>query len=139
MATPTTYEKVVAYGWDPTMIVAGQLTSPDNGSGYTSIPTLNETVIELMEEFGTIGGIMGWEYFNSDPGGTAAPWEWAQEMTQILRPGYTVDLTITTETATKLDAAWKASVITDEANQESIQSEEEGVQANVDYFAMINA
>ena len=28
---------------------------------------------------------MGWEYFNGRPGGKERPWEWAQEMTKILR------------------------------------------------------
>lgn len=140
MATPTTFEDIVANGWDPTQIVAGQLTSADNGNGYTSIPTLNQTVIELMEEYGVIGGIMGWEYFNSDPGGTAAPWDWAEEMTAILRPDYTVQLTVTNETATTLDAAWRESVITGEPGQsQSIKSEELDVKPDVDYFVMVNA
>lgn len=140
MSTPTTYEKIVASGWDPTKIVAGQLTSSANGYGYTSIPTLNETVIELVEEYGTIGGIMGWEYFNSEPGGTAAPWEWAQEMTAILRPDDTVQLTITTETAENLDSAWRESVVTDAPGQSlSVEGKEQEVQPTVDYFAMVNA
>ncbi|KUI66287.1 Chitinase 1 [Cytospora mali] len=140
MSSPSTYEKIVANGWDPTQIVAGQLTSPSNGYGYTSIPTLNQTVIDLMEEYGMIGGIMGWEYFNSDPGGTAAPWEWAQEMTEILRPNYTVQLTVTTETAKTLEQAWRASVKEDALGQSpSVQGEEADIEPTVNYFTMINA
>lgn len=140
MSSPTTYERIVAAGWEPTQIVAGQLTSSDNGYGYTSIQTLNETVIELVEEYGTIGGIMGWEYFNSDPGGTTAPWEWAQEMTAILRPNYPVHLTITNETATKLDSAWMASISTDAASQsQSTQDGDLDMQPTVDYHEMVNA
>jgi hypothetical protein len=30
---------------------------------------------------------MGWEYFNSLPGGKVKPWEWAAFMTQKLRSG----------------------------------------------------
>ncbi|KAK7732517.1 hypothetical protein SLS53_008402 [Cytospora paraplurivora] len=93
-----------------------------------------------VDEYGQIGGIMGWEYFNSDPGGTAEPWEWAQEMTQILRPNYTVALTITTEAATILDMAFRASVGTDQSGQlTSVQSDGADIQHGVDYFAMINA
>ncbi|KLU89951.1 class III chitinase [Magnaporthiopsis poae ATCC 64411] len=31
------------------------------------------------------GGVMGWEYFNSLPGGEDRPWEWAMFMTALLR------------------------------------------------------
>jgi hypothetical protein len=83
---------------------------------------------------------MGWEYFNSDPGGTAAPWEWAQEMTAILRPNDTVQLTITTNTAENLDYAWRESVVTDAPGQSlSVEGEEQDIQPTVDYFAMVNA
>lgn len=140
MSTPTTYEKIVASGWDPTQIVAGQLTSPANGYGYTSIPSLNETVIQLVEEYGTIGGIMGWEYFDSDPGGTTTPWQWAEEMTAILRPNDTLQLKITTETAAMLDSTWRASVLMDAPGRVlSTEGEEQDIQPTVDYFAMINA
>ncbi|KAJ0120792.1 chitinase 3 [Diaporthe amygdali] len=132
MSSPLWYERVVKAGWDPKDIVAGQLTSPVNGGGFTSIADLNQTVIALKEEYGVIGGIMGWEYFNSVPGGTAAPWQWAQEMTEILRPGYNVQLTVTDETAQTLDTAWKESVIDAESNFVEPRP-------NVDYFAMVNA
>ncbi|ROW06349.1 hypothetical protein VPNG_07489 [Cytospora leucostoma] len=140
MSSTATYDRIIANGWDPSQIVAGQLTSPDDGYGYTTIPNLNQTVIELVDEYGLIGGIMGWEYFNSDPGGTAEPWEWAQEMTQILRPNYTVALTITTESATMLDMAFRASVGTYQSGQlTSGQGDGADIQHGVDYFAMINA
>lgn len=140
MSTPATFEKIVAAGWDPSQIVAGQLTSPSNGYGYTSVPALNKTVTELVGEYGTIGGIMGWEYFNSAPGGTAQPWQWAQEMTAILRPDETVQLTVTNETAARLDAAWVASVNADAPGQsKAVQDEKLVVRPNVDYFSMVNA
>lgn len=140
MSSTATYDRIIANGWAPSQIVAGQLTSPDNGYGYTAIPNLNQTVIELVDEYGLIGGIMGWEYFNSDPGGTAEPWEWAQEMTQILRPNHTVALTITTEAATILDMAFRESVGTDQSGQsKSVQGDGADIQHGVDYFAMINA
>lgn len=84
--TPTDFEAVVEAGWPPSYIIAGQLTN--TGFGPTDFVTLSQTVTTLMHEFGNIGGIMGWEYFNSMPGDTDAPWEWAQEMTAILRPEY---------------------------------------------------
>ncbi|KAF3762716.1 glycoside hydrolase [Cryphonectria parasitica EP155] len=138
MAYPTNFEYIVANGWAPTEIVAGQLTNPLNGGGYTDIGTLNQTVIELVEMYGTIGGIMGWEYFDSLPGGTAAPWEWAQDMTAILRPNDTLTLDITNETATILNAAWQESVVQPSSASSSADSTQ-STQATVDYFAMVNA
>ncbi|KAL1850669.1 hypothetical protein Daus18300_012880 [Diaporthe australafricana] len=132
MSSPLSYERVIKNGWKPEDIVAGQLTNAANGGGFTSIANLNQTVITLKEEYGTIGGIMGWEYFNSAPGGTAAPWKWAQEMTEILRPGYTVALTVTEDTAQTLDTAWRTSVIDSASNLVEPRP-------NVDYFAMVNA
>lgn len=135
MATPDDFESIVANGWDPTVIVAGELTNSANGYGYTSPILLNETVIDLVETYGTIGGIMGWEYFNSEPGDTSAPWEWAQVMTEILRPDYPVSLTITTDTASALTTAYKQSL-----GQDSSSISAQGVALpNVDYFAMVNA
>lgn len=140
MASPADFESIVANGWDPKVIVAGELTSPSNGYGYTSTPLLNQTVIELVELYGTIGGIMGWEYFNSEPGGTTAPWDWAQEMTEILRPNYPVSLTITNETASVLATAYKQSLIraSDSGSSHSAVVQDVAVQ-NMDYFAMVNA
>lgn len=132
MSTPLSYQRVIKNGWEPKDIVAGQLTNPSNGGGFTSVESLNQTVTALTAEYGTIGGIMGWEYFNSVPGGTAAPWQWAQEMTEILRPGYGVQLKVTSEAAETLDTAWRESVIDAPSNIVEVRP-------NVDYFAMVNA
>lgn len=138
MNSPANFEAIVNYGWDPTVIVAGQLTNPANGGGYTTIPTLNATVIQLMELYGTIGGIMGWEYFNSDPGDTTAPWEWAQEMTEILRPNDYVPLTITDEMASTLTTAYQESMVkAPTAGAGTTQAP--ATKPKVDYFAMVNA
>ncbi|PSR81296.1 endo-N-acetyl-beta-D-glucosaminidase precursor [Coniella lustricola] len=138
MNSPTDFQNVVAAGWDPKFIVAGQLTSPLNGAGYTDASTLNETVVQLVAEYGIIGGIMGWEYFDSEPGGTDEPWEWAQEMTAILRPGDSLALTITDETATTLSTAWNHSVIMN-GSESTATEQQHAAAARVDYFAMVNA
>ncbi|POS73161.1 chitinase 3 [Diaporthe helianthi] len=134
MSSPLSYQRIISNGWDPKDIVAGQLTNPSNGYGFIDTARLNQTVAALIAEFGTIGGIMGWEYFNSVPGGTAEPWRWAQDMTAILRPGYSVQLTVTSDTAATLDAAWRESV--DGRGAASGFAE---TRPNVDYFAMVNA
>lgn len=133
MSSPADFETIVNHGWDPSLIVAGQLTNPSNGGGYTTIAALNQTVITLMELYGTIGGIMGWEYFNSEPGEEAAPWEWAQEMTAILRPNEVVDLTITNEIASTLTTAYEESTIGNSSANTF------GPAQTVDYFSMVNA
>jgi hypothetical protein len=38
---------------------------------------LQSTIRSLVAKYPTFGGVDGWEYFNSMPGGTAAPWQWA--------------------------------------------------------------
>ena len=53
-------------------------------------------------------------------------------MTEILRPGYSVQLTVTSDTAETLDTAWRESVV-------DAPSSFTEVKPNVDYFAMINA
>lgn len=133
MASPADFESIVSHGWDPSLIVAGQLTNPSNGGGYTTAVALNQTVITLVEQYGTIGGIMGWEYFNSEPGEEAAPWEWAQEMTEILRPNEYVPLVITTETASTLTAAYDESTMGDSSAKAFSPVDK------VNYFDMVNA
>jgi hypothetical protein len=65
--------------------VAGTLTDPSNGgSGYVDIAALKNTVGALRAKHPAFGGVMGWEYFNSQPGGSAAPWQWAAEVSSAL-------------------------------------------------------
>lgn len=71
--------------WSPKKVVAGLLTSPNNGS---TVPPSFEIVTDIIHSVnnncGGIGGIMGWEYFNSLPGGENEPWKWAEKMSRIL-------------------------------------------------------
>ena len=136
MTNTVAFDSVISNGWSPQKIVVGQITTPANGGQYVPFDTLNTTISQLRTKYGEIGGIMGWEYFNSEPGGTSEPWEWAQEMTKILRPNDSVKLTITAEKAKLLEDAWRSSVIgttTDDMSIESVQ------QPNVDYMSMVNA
>jgi hypothetical protein len=111
MAAITDYEKVLTTGWNPKKILAGQITSSANGHGFVPYDRLNQTISELRRRYGEIGGIMGWEYFNSQPGGLDQPWQWAQVMTAILRPNEVPFLTVTRATANKLVDAWRDSVL----------------------------
>ncbi|TVY83034.1 Chitinase [Lachnellula suecica] len=135
MANTAAFDAVVANGWAPEKILAGQPTSSADGSGFIPYSTLNATIIKLRSEYGEIGGIMGWEYFNSQPGGLAEPWEWAQYMTAILRPNSSVALTITKETAYGLEAAWRSSVSA--AGGDGMAGETLKSTPMVDYMAML--
>ncbi|GHH85849.1 hypothetical protein GCM10018793_55380 [Streptomyces sulfonofaciens] len=75
------YDAIVSRGTIPSnKVVAGTLTNPANcGSGYVDINTLKSTLSTLSAKY-DFGGVAGWEYFNSLPGGTAAPWQWASEV-----------------------------------------------------------
>lgn len=134
MANTRDFDAVVANGWDPRKILAGQPTSPEDGSSFIPFATLNATIISLRNKYGEIGGIMGWEYFNSEPGGLSEPWEWAQQMTAILRPDKSVKLFITAETAENLESAWESSVSGVVEASEAVHTG-----PTVDYRAMINA
>ncbi|KAK4443345.1 coagulation factor 5/8 type domain protein [Podospora aff. communis PSN243] len=127
------FDRIISHNWDPTKVLAGQVTTPKNGGGFVAHSRLNQTINDLRAKYGEIGGIMGWEYFNSQPGDISQPWQWAQVMTAILRPNMVPRLTITRSTAEKLTRLWH-------------QSGRPGTDVSlmmgppsVDYMAMINA
>lgn len=133
MRAPSDFQRIVSAGWDPADIVAGQLTSPSNGNGYTPYDQLNSTITSLRDTYGQIGGVMGWEYFNSLPGNEQRPWEWAQIMTKILRPNRVPDLRVTVEDAVKLRKAYVDSTMA--GGQFRAMGD---IKPNVDYDAMVH-
>ncbi|KAL1981567.1 hypothetical protein VTN96DRAFT_2446 [Rasamsonia emersonii] len=75
---PGMYAAIIAQGWSPQKVVLGLLTSPGNGSqGYVPPATIGPVLAALIAQFPDFGGVMGWEYFNSLPGGVEEPWQWA--------------------------------------------------------------
>ncbi len=67
---------------------------------------------------------MGWEYFNSLPGGKESPWEWARFMTALLRGERTVwDALVDGSTGHKVQDALVADKNPD---TKSIDEDEEG-------------
>jgi hypothetical protein len=48
--------------------------------------TLQSTVRNLVGKYPDFGGIDGWEYFTSLPGGTSAPQQWARQIAPVV-PG----------------------------------------------------
>ncbi|KAK8100013.1 family 18 glycoside hydrolase [Apiospora kogelbergensis] len=86
-STPIMYEMIVARGWAPEKVVVGLVTHAENGAGFVPWELLRANLTLLNFQFSRFGGVMGWEYFNSSPGGKDKPWEWAQRMTSVLRAG----------------------------------------------------
>ncbi|WP_306337470.1 glycosyl hydrolase family 18 protein [Streptomyces sp. KL118A] len=86
MSTTSDYDAIIARGLIPAdKVVAGALTSPANGgSGFVDMATLRSTLGALASKHPGFGGVAGWEYFNSEPGGTSAPWKWAAEVSAAL-------------------------------------------------------
>jgi len=81
------YVKIIDFeqGIDPSRVTAIVLTNPDNGWGYISVDSVEESIGNLMETYGTgWGGVGGWEYFNSLPQENA-PWMWAAQMSEAMR------------------------------------------------------
>ncbi len=66
----------------------GLLTSPRNGNGFVDQQVLEPLLAGLRARYPRFGGVMGWEYFNAEPGGEAAPWQWAERMAGALAVGY---------------------------------------------------
>ncbi|CAK7244984.1 MAG: hypothetical protein STHCBS139747_006550 [Sporothrix thermara] len=85
--------------WPAHRVVMGLVTNPANGPGFVSLDTSAEVMMQLQAATsaasvafpavpgmhgGPFGGVSGWEYFNSLPGGEKRPWEWAELMSAIL-------------------------------------------------------
>lgn len=84
-SNPMMYEIMIRKGWSPEKVVVGLVTNPANGGGFVPWNPLSVVLTALRGRFTNFGGVMGWEYFNSLPGGKERPWEWARQMTTLLR------------------------------------------------------
>ena len=89
-SNPAMYEMMLAKGWPAEKIVVGLVTNPGNGGGWVPWNVLGNVLPLLAGRHPRFGGVMGWEYFNSLPGGEEKPWEWAQAMSALLRGRRTV-------------------------------------------------
>ncbi|KAK0652124.1 family 18 glycoside hydrolase [Cercophora newfieldiana] len=84
-SNPLMYEMVVRKGWPVEKVVVGLVTNPDNGGGWVPWNALASVLPLLVGRHPGFGGVMGWEYFNSLPGGKESPWQWCQWMTALVR------------------------------------------------------
>jgi len=133
MRSPDDFNSITSHGLAASKIVAGQLTSAANGNGYIPYDQLNSTIVQLRSQHGQIGGVMGWEYFNSEPGGTSRPWQWAEIMTQILRPGQARKLQLSTSDVVRLQNAYRDTVRFSQTFQADIE-----IAQKVNYTALAN-
>ncbi|KAJ6496771.1 endo-beta-N-acetylglucosaminidase [Mycena vulgaris] len=81
------YLDIVAFGkgLDPSRLVATTLTNPDAGFGFIDIESITSSVQDLAEKRRfNFGGVAGWEYFNSLPGGNNQPYLWAKLMASTM-------------------------------------------------------
>ncbi|KHN95676.1 alkaline phosphatase [Metarhizium album ARSEF 1941] len=79
------YDLMLQKGWSPEKLVVGVVTNPANGSGFVPWEMLSAVLAILHRRHQNFGGVMGWEYFNSLPGDASRPWEWAANMSSLLR------------------------------------------------------
>lgn len=79
------YDAILRQGWPSHKVVVGVLTNPANGQGWIPLESLRLTLAALVQYYPRFGGVMGWEYFNSLPGGCERPWEWAELMMKTMR------------------------------------------------------
>lgn len=78
------YDAMLSQGWPADKLVVGILTNPANGHGYIPFDELKRTLAALVQIYPEFGGVMGWEYFNSMPGDSERPWEWAEAMRKTI-------------------------------------------------------
>lgn len=81
----TGYDSILKRGWRPEKVVVGVLTNAANGHGWIPLEELTTVLATLTRIHPRFGGIMGWEYFNSQPGDCERPWEWAEAMMRTVR------------------------------------------------------
>ena len=79
------YDAIVSAGWSPARFVMGVILNPCFGAGYVPVAQLSDVLRQLLEQYPSFGGVMGWEYFAALPGGRERPWQWAAEMGSLLR------------------------------------------------------
>ena len=124
--TPDQYDETIRYqhlvGADipAQKLVIAAITDHDNctSGGWIPIDDLTDGLQELVATYPQFGGIAGWEYFNSQPGGTARPWEWAARMRAALDG---VDPGPTTQTST--DSSTTEPTSTDSVTTDPVTTE----------------
>ena len=92
LRTTEGYERIMAKGWKSEKVVIGASTSERNAAGAVEVEELSTTLARCMgmvrrrngggEQDQLFGGVMGWEYWNSDGKRNE---DWAKRMSEVLR------------------------------------------------------
>ncbi|KAI1869742.1 uncharacterized protein JN550_005723 [Neoarthrinium moseri] len=90
-ASTSDYQDIIDGGFPAEKVVMGLLTNKANGNGFVALDTSAGVIKELVAEYPDFGGVAGWEYFNSMPGGQKEPWKWASWATNALSASSTTD------------------------------------------------
>jgi hypothetical protein len=78
---PSTYQSIVAAGWDPNRVVMGVLDSTNDGDGFVDINTLKNTISSIKSQYENFGGVYGWEYWDAGTNdGLSDPAQWVQSV-----------------------------------------------------------
>ncbi|WNJ18381.1 glycosyl hydrolase family 18 protein [Pontibacter sp. G13] len=86
LSSTSDFNEIVAQGYPANQILGGALTNPSNGGGYVNISQVMYTLQALETQYGSIGGAMGWEFFNANNSGEQQdPVGWAQDMATAVR------------------------------------------------------
>ncbi|MBW0255115.1 glycosyl hydrolase family 18 protein [Cellulomonas sp. PS-H5] len=91
LRTTAAFEAILANGFTADRVVAGTVTNPGNCGGWVEPEVLDAVLTELVTEHPTLGGVFGWEYFNSlgrDGGGRET---WFSHVRDVLRAPATVE------------------------------------------------
>ncbi|KAH8668521.1 glycoside hydrolase superfamily [Xylariales sp. PMI_506] len=97
----TDYQDIVDSGFPASKVNMGILTNSAEGSGFIALSTQATVLQALIAEYPDFGGVSGWEYFNSQPGGEAAPYEWASTLAADMASQSDADVTSRSFIATR--------------------------------------
>lgn len=80
LSSTSAYDAAIGNGFAPSRVVAGTVTNRANCSGYQDTTTLDSTIGSLVAEHSDLGGVAGWEYFNSLGVNGGGPETWYQNV-----------------------------------------------------------
>lgn len=84
-STPDAYNSIIQNGFAAGRVVMGLASSVASvQSGFVPLDTVQGTLQSLTAAHPDFAGVAAWEYFDSEPGGQAAPWQWSQKMAGFL-------------------------------------------------------
>ncbi|WPH03058.1 Hypothetical protein R9X50_00593200 [Acrodontium crateriforme] len=80
------YDSIISSGnWASSRIVLGVLdNSNDGGSGFVSLPTLEQTITNIKTLHGDFGGVVSWEYWDAGGRDNVSNYDWIKNVGDAL-------------------------------------------------------